>query len=139
VRDYEFLKVNPSRTFFEPRGIPSLLEKLKTVSLQYCVTGSLAAIRRAPIASPRLAIIYVTDIPKFSEALELKQVETGGNVILVEPKSKFPFFGAWEEEQIAYAPLCQVAADLMTSPGRGPNEADALLVWMEAHPEEWRA
>jgi len=37
------------------------------------------------------------------------------------------------------AALSQVAADLLTSPGRGPSEAEALLEWMQANESEWRA
>jgi hypothetical protein len=35
--------------------------------------------------------------------------------------------------------LSQVAADLLTSPGRGPNEAEALMEWMRNNEDSWRA
>jgi hypothetical protein len=39
---------------------------------------------------------------------------------------------------ITIAALTQVAADLMTSPGRGPNEAEALMTWMSEQEDAWR-
>ena len=32
----------------------------------------------------------------------------------------------------------QIVVDLMTSPGRGPNEAEALIEWMGEHEDTWR-
>jgi hypothetical protein len=40
---------------------------------------------------------------------------------------------------ITIAALSQIAADLMTSPSRGPNEAEALMQWMQENEDAWRA
>ncbi len=37
------------------------------------------------------------------------------------------------------APLVQVAADLLTGPGRSPAETEALMEWMTSNEEAWRA
>ena len=42
------------------------------------------------------------------------------------------------EDGITYARVTQVAADLMTGPGRGPVEAEGLIEWMEVNEEAWR-
>jgi hypothetical protein len=34
--------------------------------------------------------------------------------------------------------VSQTAADLFGSPGRGPNEAEALMEWMRDHETTWR-
>ena len=44
----------------------------------------------------------------------------------------------WECEGIRYAALAQVVADLLTSPGRGPSEGEALIDWMKANENAWR-
>ena len=41
-------------------------------------------------------------------------------------------------EGVVYAALTQVAADLLTSPGRGPAEGEELLRWMEGNEGVWR-
>ncbi|MEO5919448.1 MAG: hypothetical protein ABIQ17_07810 [Candidatus Limnocylindrales bacterium] len=48
------------------------------------------------------------------------------------------FERAWEREGIRYAALAQVAADLLTSPGRSPSQAEALIEWMKANEHAWR-
>lgn len=40
---------------------------------------------------------------------------------------------------VTIAAVSQVAADLPTSPGRGPNEAEALMQWMQENEDAWRA
>lgn len=35
--------------------------------------------------------------------------------------------------------LSQVAVDLITSPGRDPNEAEALVQWMRENEDAWHA
>jgi hypothetical protein len=39
---------------------------------------------------------------------------------------------------VTIAAISQVAADLLTSPGRGPNEAAALMQWMQENEDAWR-
>jgi hypothetical protein len=34
--------------------------------------------------------------------------------------------------------MSQIAADLLTSPGRGPNEAEVLMQWMQENEAAWR-
>jgi hypothetical protein len=59
-------------------------------------------------------------------------------VLLVEPTDDLVFEGATEYRGVRYAALSQVAADLLTNPGRGPAEGEALLEWMRENEEAWR-
>jgi hypothetical protein len=43
-----------------------------------------------------------------------------------------------DEAGMRWAPPVQVAADLLTSPGRGPAEGEALLRCMADNEEAWR-
>jgi hypothetical protein len=51
---------------------------------------------------------------------------------------KGAFEGAAQRDGIWYAAPSQVAADLLTSPGRGPAEAEELINWMRLNEEAWR-
>jgi hypothetical protein len=104
----------------------------------YAVTGSLAASRRAEVAPAALAAVYVRNIDKAASRLGLRIAPSGGNVVLVEPLADVAFERTWDQEAITYAALPQVAVDLMTSPGRGPAEAEALIEWMEENEDAWR-
>lgn len=139
VQDYQFLSSNDVATFLDPRGLPSFLAKLRSPKTRAVVTGSLAAVRRAPAASPRLAAIYVDDPRSAAQALALRPADSGGNVMLVRPLDPVAFARTWVEGGVTYAALSQVAADLLTSPGRGPSEGEELIAWMKKNTDAWRA
>lgn len=138
ARDYECLKANVTRSYLDPRGLAALAPKVAASSVRHAVTGSMAAARHAPIAPSRLATIYVEDAGAAAEAWGLQRVDTGGNVLLVEPRSPVVFERTEVADGLTYAAPSQIAADLLTAPGRGPAEADALLAWMGEHEVAWR-
>ena len=139
AEDYSFAKSNRVRTFLDPRGIPALRQKLAQASWKNAVTGSLAASMVAPVAAPRLAQIYVKDAGAAADALELRPAEAGANAMLVEPFDDVVFDRTTRREGIECAALPQVAVDLLTGPGLGPKEADALLTWMAENIDVWQA
>ena len=136
--DYDFTGINRMRPCLEPRGLPSLFEKLQESEFPYAVSGSFAANRYAPLAEPRLVTIYVVDAADALMRLGLRPADTRGNVLIGEPFDPVVFDRTEREDRITYARVTQVAADLMTGPGRGPAEAEGLIEWMEANEETWR-
>ena len=44
-----------------------------------------------------------------------------------------------QKKGVTVVAFTQMAADLLTSPGRGPNEAEALIAWMGEHEHVWRS
>ena len=117
-----------------------MMRRLGEAELQHAVTGSFAAARVAPVAPPRLATIYVdgTDIAR--RVLDLRETDAGANVLLIEPKDASVLSAATaDEDGVRWAPLVQVAADLLIGPGRSPAEAEALMEWMTSNEEAWRA
>jgi hypothetical protein len=126
------------RTFLEPRGLSALLARLPKLEQPYVVTGSLAAVAIAPIAPARLATVWVSDAAAAASALSLRSADAGPNVMLVEAGDASVFEGAGQREGVWYAAPSLVAADLLTSPGRGPQEGEELIEWMKANEETWR-
>ena len=139
AEDYAFARTNRTQTFLEPRGLTTLLGKLKNVPFGYAVTGSLAATQVAPVAAPRLAMVYVPEIARAATELRLRPAETGANVMLAEPFDLVVFERSQERDDVTYAAWSQVAVDLLTGPGRSPAEGEELLHWMERHEDAWRA
>jgi hypothetical protein len=139
AQDYQFLASNSALTFLEPRGLDSLVAKLRSFRGTYAVTGSLAVARRAPAAVARLAAVYVEDPEAAATALGLRAVDAGANVILARPADPVAFARTWSEDGVSHAALSQVAADLLTSPGRGPAEGEELIAWMKEHLGAWRS
>ncbi len=139
AQDYSLTGSNRAMAFIEPRGLPALLKKLSASGLRYSVTGSLAAAARGPLAAPRLGVVYVADTGLAAEELRLREVDDGANVMLLEPLSDVVFDRTWVADGVEYAGMAQVAVDLLTSPGRGPSEAEDVIRWMESNEDAWRA
>ncbi len=138
AQDYSVLESNRTASYLEPRGLPALIGRLSLEDVPYAVTGSLAASKLAPAAAARLAICYVDDAGGLAKRLGLRPAEAGANVILAEPFDPVVYERTWERDRATFAAPSQVAADLLTSPGRGPAEAEQLLSWMEANEDAWR-
>jgi hypothetical protein len=70
--------------------------------------------------------------------LALRPADTGANMVLVETDDESVFEGTTERDGLRYAAPSVVAADLLTSPGRGPQEGEELIAWMSSNEERWR-
>ncbi len=138
-RDYRLAPSGGDRQFLAARGLDDLLGRLrKAESLQYVVTGSLAARRLTEYAPARLAMLFVDDPAAAAEQLGLQEVETGGNVVLLRSDDNVAFERSVVDDGVRFAAPSQVAVDLLDGPGRNPSEGSALLDWMEAHVDTWR-
>lgn len=139
TQDYRFLESNTVRTFLDPRGVSSFLKKLEAMKGQFALTGTLAVPPDARVSPPKAATLYVENIPEFASRLNLTPVETGANVLLIEPKYEVIFERLVEIERLPCVAMSQVVVDLLTGPGRGSSEASALMDWMEKHEDAWRS
>ena len=142
AKDYGFARTNNVRTYLAPRGLEDLRERLASVgtdpALRYVLTGSLASEAWESYAPSRTAMLYATDPTALAERLNLREVETGANVLLAQSKYDVVFERRQEFRGAAIAAPSQAAVDLMTGPGRNPVEAEALLDWMERNEPAWR-
>jgi hypothetical protein len=138
AEDYGMLESNSAAFFLEPRGPKVTLSRLQQYEGRAAVTASFAAFLRAPVATPALLAVYVDQVDKAARQLDLRPAPSGGNVVLLRAPFDLPFVRSWSDQGVEYAALSQVAADLLTSPGRGPSEGEALVEWMEANQDAWR-
>lgn len=140
TQDYALLTSNSAvSSFIDPRGTAALLPRLAPLDEEYALTGSAVAEQVAPVAPARLVVVYSRTPAGLGERLGLTPVGSGANVLLVEPFAPAQMERTTVRGGLRCAALSQVAADLLTSPGRGPSEAEALLEWMQANESEWRA
>ena len=138
AQEYRVTKSNAATYMLEPRGLASLLAGLRATTLRYALTGSVAASMRAAVAPATLAMLYVDDRGAVADELKLRSADSGGNVVLLVPKDSLPFEGTTREQDLVLAAPSQVAADLLTGPGRSSSEAEAFLDWMKEHEGVWR-
>lgn len=132
-------KAPPLRAYLEPRGLEAAMTKLKESGGEsYVVTGSVAAGYFAQYAPSRLGMVYAEDPSDLAERLGLRETDRGANVLVGAPLDRVMFERSSVIDGLRIACPSQIAADLLVSPGRGPEEAEALLDWMEANESAWR-
>jgi len=139
AQDYGVLRTNDAVGYLEPRGLPSMAERLRGTDLRYAVTGSLAANALAPFAPARLAMIYVSNVRAALDKLDLRETESGANVMVLQPFDDVVFARTIERDGLVLANPSQLAVDLLTGPGRAPAEGEELLAWMEENTDAWRS
>lgn len=138
-RDHGFAQSNTITRCFEPRGIHVLLRGLRQLELRYALSGSLGAFYLAPHAEVRAAAIYVDDPDAVAARLGLRPADGTANVLLASGSDEVIFARTRDFDDLRRVAPSQAAVDLLTGPGRNPAEAMALMDWMEAHEDEWRA
>jgi hypothetical protein len=138
AEDYVLVGRGRSASYLAARGVEAVLERVRAATLRYAVTGSFAASKIAAVAPPRLLAVYVDRRQEAAEALELLPADAGANVLLLSPFDAVVYERTWERDGIVLVAPSQVAVDLLSSPGRGPAEADALMAWMAENERAWR-
>jgi hypothetical protein len=139
--DYGFVRNSRVTRWIAPRGLEGLLARAsKTDPSVYAVTGTVAAAEWASYAPARSAMIYVRDADSVAGEWKLRPAEAGANVMLAEPDVDVPFVRATANMAgVQLAAPAQVVVDLLTGPGRSPQEAEELLEWMIANEPSWRS
>jgi len=141
-QSYDVFTSNRAAMFLAPQGGGFALDRLARLREEVgrvAVTGSFAAIRHAPVAAPALLALYCEDVERIAAELELLPADVGANVVLLRPFDAVAWTRTERADGIAYAAVSQVAVDCLTGNGRMPAEGDALLDWMTANEERWRA
>jgi hypothetical protein len=124
--------------YLAPHGIPSVLERLNVVRSRYAVSGSWAAAQFAPISATRLLLCYADDPSAVARTLDIRPADAGANIAVATPFDSVVYERTTQKQNITITAVSQIAADLLTTPGRGPNEAEALIEWMREHEDDWR-
>jgi hypothetical protein len=135
AKDYELTRSNELSTFLEPRGLPALWPKLERLP-RYAATGSTAG---PGIAPTRIAMLYVDEPAEAARTLGLVPAEAGANVWLMRPYDDVVFTRTGlravsvgeASVDVTTVANAQAVVDLMSSPGRGPQEAEALVEKMK--------
>lgn len=136
---YDVFRREAVSTFVAANGAAGALERLADVSSGTVVTGSFAAVRLAPVAAPSMLVAYCQDTVATAAALDLLVADEGANVTLLRPFDAVVGVRTSTVDGVAYAAPSQVVVDCLTGNGRMPAEGEALMAWMTAHEDQWRA
>jgi hypothetical protein len=135
---YSVLRSNEAMSFIASRGATDALDRVRDVSQRTAISGSFAAVRRAPVAAPALLAVYTDQPTALADALDLLPADAGGNVLLLRPFDPVVWARTSIDDGITYVADSQAAADCLTGNGRMPAEGQALLEWMTANESAWR-
>ena len=138
AKDYGVSSSNQIATYLEPRGMSAVVGKLEGRKRGFATTGAIAAQRFAPVAPTRLAAVYVNDVSRWADRLDLREADAGANVWLIEPFDDVVFQRTVTRDGLVCVNPSQLAIDLLTGPGRDPAEGEELLTWMERNQDAWR-
>jgi hypothetical protein len=139
---YDVFQPERISTFIALEGHAALMRSLVLESQkgsQIAVTGSVAAARLAPVASPALLLAYTPEPELLAGRLGLLPADEGGDVGLLWPFDPVVWARTQWEKGLQYAAPPQVAIDCLTGNGRMPAEGEAVLSWMEGHQTAWRS
>lgn len=97
------------------------------LNIPYALTGFSASNRLAPMVRGQRAMIYVShSIELVAEKVGLKPVESGANIILIQPYDDGVLWNAKPIDDLQISNPVQVYLDLKRYPGRGEEAADFL-------------
>jgi hypothetical protein len=141
AQSYDVFKANHASAFLALAGPAVALECLASndIAGRVAITGSFAAVRRAPVAAPAFLAVYCTDADAVVGELRLLPADTGANVVLLRPYDPVVWAGTDRDDGHVYAAVSQVVVDCLTGNGRMPAEGEALLEWMSENETQWRA
>ena len=142
-KDYSFSKLAAGSTYLAPRGLPDLVKRLARLTDddeagRYAVTGSLATPKWDAYAPAKNAMIYADKPDELADWAHLRRVDAGANVLIGRAADTAALDRAQRLDGTVIVAPSQAAVDLLTAPGRGPEEARALLRWMEQNEADWR-
>ena len=140
--DYGLTSTNQAAPMLAARGIDQMLHALRDYGGRYAITAE-AATRaylprgQAAVAPLALLTIFVPDATAVAESLKLRPVDRGANVVLVEPFDAVVYRGGKVKDRLTYAAPSQVVVDLLTGPGRAPEEGASLIDVLASEDEGW--
>lgn len=123
---------NQVRNFYSLKSIPEIEADLARAcnekGIEYALTGFSGAARFAPAVRYNRAMAYVYNMPEdVVSMLNLKEVESGANVMLLEPYDEGVFYGTQAMDDIRIVSPLQIYLDLKGYKGRDEEAAEVLL------------
>lgn len=125
ARSYEYYSLQP---------ISELEQEIEEWSRKHdsgaVLGGFSAAVRYAPTVRYKRASVYVEPqfLDEFIKDLDLRSVESGGNVVIIIPHDETPCMYAKRIHDSMVTSPVQTVIDLLGNAGRGEEAADAVIL-----------
>jgi len=130
AENYDYRK-NDIQEFYSLKSVTDIENSLAAYcnknNIQYALTGLSGAARIEPVVRYKKAMAYAADLADEAfSALSLKEVKSGGNLLLFTPYDDGVFYGSSKVDEIWVASDIQLYIDLQGFRGRG-EEAAAVI------------
>jgi hypothetical protein len=130
-QNYTYRK-NKVRDFYTIKNLLEIEADLAEVcnerGIKYALTGFSGAARIAPAVRYQRAMTYLDgDIDDIASTLQMKEVPSGANLMILTPYDDGVFYRAQEFDNIKIASPVQIYLDLKEFRGRGEEAAKAVL------------
>jgi len=136
---YRLFDTNGAHGYLSGTGPRDVVDRLRAGQVPYrAVTGSFAAVQRAPVAAPGQLTVYVDDPAATADDLGLLPADAGADVVLLTAYDVAVFDRAEVVDGLRVVAPSQLAVDCLAGNGRMPAEGEALLGWMAADVTRWR-
>ncbi|OLL17848.1 MULTISPECIES: hypothetical protein [unclassified Rhodococcus (in: high G+C Gram-positive bacteria)] len=124
-----------TRGFGAPDGVGTVRADLsEPLDLSYAITG----LGATDYAAAEVLEVYADDPDAFAQALGLRPVDRGADVVVATPWSSVVFERMRRRDGLRFAAPSQVYADLLAGPFRNLNAAEHLLAALTADQSAWR-
>lgn len=139
TEDYEFFRANRNvLPVLAPRGARTFVESLYTLQERYALSGAVAAAVLAPVPGDSV-VVYVSDPAALVTNLDLRLAPgSAWNVLVAAPFGSVVLKRVRLADGLSLATPPQLAADLLSLPGRGSSEAEDVISWMRRNESDWR-
>jgi len=132
AQNWSVEKSRVSRYFSFEKGperlISAISEKSKALGVEYAFTGMAGASFVAPFTRYEDVWLYVRgETERLREALDLRPVSSGANVVLLDPYDEGVYMGTREIRGSQVVSDIQLFVDLYTNPARGQEQAEQIL------------
>ena len=142
----DLFRSNTVRTYISPNGARAAAERVAGSPLKsrLAVTGSFAAVRKAPIAAPALLAMYIVPdgrppaFDEISQQLGLLRADEAADVALIWPANDQIVRDLRPDGDLNCVNLPQLVVDCLGGTGRMPAEGEAVLAWMQENLSEWQ-
>ena len=147
AEQYSLIKSNHGHGYIARTGLSVLTRALGSAreladpsaeNDKLLVTGSYAVREYVKVAAPAQLALYVADTEKFAEEHQLMPTDRGANVLLLQAAHPSQLERARLVGATSHAGPSQLVLDCLGGNGRLPEEGEALIQWMQEHPEQWR-
>lgn len=130
VENYTYRR-NNVREYYSLLGISeieaAIIASAQQTNIRVGLTGFSGGTRIAPAVRYQRVMAYVEDSDKIAASMELKEVSSGANVLLLDPYDEGVFYGSQLVGNDQIVSPIQIYLDLMSISGRGEEAGEVIM------------